>query len=251
MRAAWILLLGLFVACAPKTPTPESDPFALPGERGSEGPGIVHTFVAGESWESLAEDYYGKPRKADDLRRANSQIRTVPLPGDEVFIPLSTRERQAFQRRAEARAPYNRGLELAGREAYPEAIIQFRAAIGIHKGFAAAHYNLGLVYSRIGQLDLAAEALAKATKHAPGRADYHYARGTVELDRGKERGAEKAFRRALDQDFRHLPSLYALASLLSEQGREKTARPFWRRYLELDPDGLRATEARRHLEGGP
>ena len=71
---------------------------------------------------------------------------------------------------------------------------------------------------------------------APQRADYHYARGTVALDRGKRRGAEKAYRRALDRDNEHLPSLYALARLLSDQGRAKKARPFWQRYLELDPD---------------
>jgi len=252
LLGAVLAALLLAAACSPKGP-PEPDPFALPGEASApEEPGLRHVVAGGETWASLAEDYYGDPRRAGRLRRANEGLAAALSPGDEVFVPLSRRQRAAFERRAEARAPYNRGLEQARRGDYPDAILAFEEALRVDPGLAAAHYNLGLVYQRTGRLPLAAQFLGRAAQLQPYRAAYHYAHGAALAELGRPRTAERAFHRALDQDPRHLPSLYALASSLEARGRGREARRYWRRYLELDPDSVWGREARDRLAGeGP
>jgi len=247
--AALVLLL---LACAPKGPPPGRDPYALPGEEQASGPGLSHQVAEGESWERLAEDYYGDPRRAEGLRRANqAPAGTQPAPGSTIFVPLNSKERDALRRRSEARAAYNRGLASAEAGDYADAILQFRAALERDEDFAAAHYNLGLVYRRSGQLERAVSALGRAVRLLPGRAEYHYALGATDYELGRLDEAEGAFRRALDADDAHLASLHALARLLDESGRRDEARELWRRYLMLDPDSLRGDQARRRLEENP
>ncbi|MBN2171312.1 MAG: tetratricopeptide repeat protein [Candidatus Krumholzibacteriota bacterium] len=247
LLGAGLAALLLAAACAPKGP-PEGNPFALPGEATATGePGLRHVVAAGETWASLAEDYYGDPRRGGSLRRANGDPAEALSPGDEVFVPMSRRQRAAFERRAEARAPYNRGLELARRGDYPDAILAFEEALRIDPELAAALYNLGLVYQRTERLPLAVQFLDRAARMQPYRAGYHYALGAALAGLDRPRMAERAFHRALDQDPRHLPSLYALASSLEARGRHDEARRHWLRYLELDPDSVWGREARERL----
>jgi len=212
---------------------------------------VTHVVAPGETWASLAEDYYGRESRARELRRANPGLDAALVSGQEIFVPLDAGERDAFARRSRARAPYNRGLDFAQAGAYPDAIVQFLEAIAIDGDFAAAHYNLGLVYRRAGRLELALESLSSAVRLRRGRADYHFARAVALKELGRTRDAERGLRRALDRDGSHLPALHALARLLDERGKRRDAARYWRRVLALDPGGPRGEEARLRLEGAP
>jgi tetratricopeptide (TPR) repeat protein len=216
-------------------------PFVLPGEEPRREPGLVHVVKPGETWAALAEDYYGDPERARGLRRANPDNAEEPAAGDAIFIPFTERERSAYGERAEARAPYNRGLELARSGDYPDAILKFEEAIEHDPRLARAHYNLGLVYQRAGEARRAVSSLEKAAELAPS-ADYRYALGLALHEVGEMGKSERAFRGALELDPGHLASLYALARALQERESGEADR-YWRAVLDRDPDGARGREA--------
>ncbi len=254
MRAVRILPLLLFVllpACGPWSPPPETDPYALPGEEQTGRSGLEHVVLPGESWESLAVDYYGDAGRAGRLRRINDRRKLSLAPGGRVFIPLDVEERRAFEERARARAPYNKGLELARAGRFPDAILQFREALRLDPGLARAHYNLGLVYLRGGRPALALEALTRACELDRRAPAYFHAQGSALAAMGRPKQAEDLYRRALRIDDEHLPSIYALANSLELRGREREARRYWSRYLRLDPDSRRGEEAAFRLERRP
>ena len=250
-RGALLAALALALAlqgCSSRKRDAHS-PYALPEEMTGREPGIRATLDETTTWEALAEAYYGDRGRARGLRRANRALGDTPAAGDRVFVPMDERERAAFEERATARAPYNRGLESARRGDYPAAILQFQEALRIDPRLARAQYNLGLVYLRAGRPAEAADALERAAD-MQSSADTHYALGSARLDQGDPRRAERAFRKAVDVDPWHLPSLYALARLVqSDDPRE--AAELWRRVLALDPHGPRGEEAARALGLAP
>ncbi len=246
-----LLLVILMSACASRSGSPRLDPYALPGEIQSGRSGLVHEVLVGESWESLAEDYYGDAGRAGRLRRDNLRRGQTLSPGATIFVPLDTDERRAFEERARARAPYNKGVEYARAGSFPEAALQFREALQIDPGLDRAHYNLGLVYLRGGRPALALEALNQACDLERREPTYFHARGGALAELGRPKEAEKSYRRALKIDDEHLPSLHALARSLDARGREREARRYWSRYLNLDPGSSRGEEAARRLGSLP
>lgn len=251
--ARGVLLVALALALAMPSCSSRKrgthSPYALPEEGTRREPGIRATLDEPSTWEALAEAYYGDRGEARRLRRANRALGEAPKAGDRVFVPMDERERLAFEERATARGPYNRGLELARRGDYPAAILQFREALRIDPHLARAQYNLGLVYLRAGRPGEAAETLERAAD-LQATAETYYALGSARLEQADARHAERAFRRAIDEDPWHLPSLFALARLLqSDEPRE--AAELWRRVLALDPHGPRGEEAGRALGLSP
>lgn len=250
-RIAVVLLPLVLFACAPKTPAPAVDPYALPGESVARPPGLLHEVSAGESWRTLAENYYGDADRAGRLRRVNRRLKGSLEPGLTVFVPLDADERRAFEDRARARAPYNKGLELARAGDFPAAILQFREALSLDPRLARAHYNLGLVYRRSGRPALALESLARACELERKSPDYLYALGSILAELGRPREAEKRYGRALNVEPFHLPSLYALARSLDARGKHRQAETHWRRIQALAPESVRGQEAARRLGMSP
>lgn len=251
-----LALLGLALAlpaCSQKGRTPQGSTTPPPGrprvesprETARREPGVAHVVQPGETWNGLAEDYYGDAARARGLQRANPDNAAAPAPGDTLFIPFTEREREAYAARAKARGPYNEGLTLAQRGEYPDAILKFEEAIAQDPKLARAHYNLGLVYQRAGEARRAASCLQKACDLAPS-ADYRYALGLAQREIGEMGKAERSFRAALELDPDHLPSLYALARSLDERESGEAAR-YWRRVLDRDPEGARGREAAEAL----
>lgn len=84
----------------------------------------------------------------------------------------------------------------------------------------AAWADLGLLYLRQRQFELAAENLEKARQLAPGDAGLYVLFGKLESSRGNYAGAIKHFRRAVELDGRNLKALYALAGEVEREGAE-------------------------------
>jgi len=109
------------------------------------------------------------------------------------------------------------GLVLAGRSAWAEARKHFAAAVGANPEFdAMASYQAGLAALHLSDLQ----------------------------------GAEQAFRAATETNPRLAMPWYLLGQLLRE-GDPRASRDALRRFLELQPRGAEADEARRLLEGRP
>src|ERR687885_1707111 len=105
----------------------------------------------------------------------------------------------------------------------------------------AAWADLGLLYLRQRQFDLAASNLERARTLAPDNAALYVLLGKLESTRGNSAEAAKQFRRASELDPRNLKALYALAGEVEREGGEGAEEEVLRlleKILEVQPDNL-------------
>jgi Tfp pilus assembly protein PilF len=105
----------------------------------------------------------------------------------------------------------------------------------------AAWADLGLLYLRQRQFELAAQHFERALSLAPDDARMHVLSGQLEVARGDSAAAVKHFRRAAELDPRNLKALYALAEEVGREGGEAgegEVLGLLRRVLEVQPDNL-------------
>src|SRR5919198_674798 len=105
----------------------------------------------------------------------------------------------------------------------------------------AAWADLGLLYLRQRQFDLAAANLEKARTLAPDNAALYVLTGKLESTRGNSAEATRQFRRAAELDPRNLKALYALAGEVEREGGEGAEEEVLRlleKILEAQPDNL-------------
>lgn len=210
---------------------------------------LRHVVAEDETLADLADDYYGNPRRAGDIRRFNDIDRgDAPAPGTELRIPMTPRDMETLERRRAARIPYNEGLELVADGDYLDASVRFREAVELDARFAEARYNLGAVYQRMGTYEKAFDEFEEAAQLRPDNADYRFAAGGARFHLEQYDRAVREFRRALDIDPFHLRARYSLAAALEKLGRTRDAREQWRHYLKLDDDSAWADKARARLE---
>ncbi|MET0622318.1 MAG: FG-GAP-like repeat-containing protein [Pyrinomonadaceae bacterium] len=104
----------------------------------------------------------------------------------------------------------------------------------------AAWADLGLLYMRQRQFDLAAEKLEKARQLAPESASVHVLLGQLESGRGNYAESAKQFRRASELDPRNLKALYALSREVGREGEggEAEELSLLQKILEVEPRNL-------------
>ncbi len=104
----------------------------------------------------------------------------------------------------------------------------------------AAWADLGLLYMRQRQFDLAAANLEKARQLAPENATLHVLLGQLESARGNYAEAVKQFGRATELDARHLKALYALSREVGREGEggEEEELRLLQKILEVEPRNL-------------
>lgn len=210
---------------------------------------LTHEAAYGETMAEIADDYYGDPSRADDIRDFNDYEKgQEPVEGVALRVPMTPEDMRKLAIRREARVPYNRALDLVTRGKYLDAVIDFDAAIETDPSFADAYFNLGVTLQKVKSHEKALEALGKASKLRPGNAAYQYAIGSSHFYLEDYDKAIRAFRRALEADPRHAKAQYSLALSLERDGREVDARAAWQRYLELDNHSDWADRARARLE---
>jgi tetratricopeptide (TPR) repeat protein len=137
-------------------------------------------------------------RTGEQGREFTSKPQQVP----EVISPLSTASR-GFPGRGDeadwvkATAFYNEGNTLRKAAQYDEAIIKYRAAIGLYPFDADFYHNLGLALKKKGDLASAEMAYRKALELSPGDWDTWYNLGSVLYDLHRFAEARQAFLTAL------------------------------------------------------
>jgi tetratricopeptide (TPR) repeat protein len=210
---------------------------------------VTHRVAQGETWRSLARDFYGDERRAESLARDNGMDASVePRPGSGVRVFLSERDAKRAKARLEAAREYNTGLDFAAEGNYAAAIGRFEEAVKLDPGLVDASYNLAIAYEKLGYHEKASAILGDLVTVAPENAAYRYALGASRYGAGDLEGAERAFRSALHVEPDHRKSLYSLAVVLEKRGSTGEAKERFRRYLALDSEGEWADSARAHLE---
>ena len=210
---------------------------------------VTHEARYGETWESIAGDFYGDGSRAEALARYNeSDPLAPPEPGEGVRIPLSKGDVRSLRSKLDAVEIYNEGLDLASQGDYAGAVERFRNALDRDSGFADASFNLAVTYRKLGLHDRAATVLENLVTRHPENPDYLFALGHARFSSGELGVAEMCFHEALSIDPGHLKSLFALATALEKEGKIEKARDRLVEYLIRDPDGEWAAEARSRVE---
>jgi tetratricopeptide (TPR) repeat protein len=209
---------------------------------------ILHRVGEDESLEDIAENYYGNPNRADDLREYNELGAGAPGSGMYIHIPLTRAELRALERREQARVPYNEGLKLAARGAYVDAVERFKTALSVDPDFLDARYNLGVTYQNMKAYDQALEQYKKLARERKDEPKYIFAAGYCHFYMDRYDQAVKWFDKVLALDPDHAQAQFALAATYEKQGDAAQARKAWRRYLEIDGGSEWAVEARKRLE---
>ena len=210
---------------------------------------VTHEVRYGETWESIATDFYGGAERAEALARYNGRDPLLqPEPGAGVRIPLSRGDVRTLRSRLDAVEIYNEGLDLASQGDYAGAVESFRGALERDSDFADASFNLAVTYRKLGLHDKAATVLEDLVMRHPENPEYLFALGHARFSSGELAGAERSFLGALSADPGHLKSLFALAAVLEKEGKTEKARDRFVEYLIRDPEGEWAEEARSRVE---
>ena len=202
-----------------------------------------------DGWSDLSERFFGDGSRAARIAADNGfDPSEPPAPGDRVVVSIRSDELEVVRAMAEARGPYNRGVELMQTQgSEQEALEAFERALERAPFFVDARYNLGLVLLRIGEPERARAHLERVAAERPGDKDARYAHAAAHFHSGDYAGAidELEAALALDPEFLRARWTYALA--LQRSGRVQQARRQWEAYLERDDSSGWADQARQHL----
>jgi tetratricopeptide (TPR) repeat protein len=220
-----------------------------PPSRESLGQVITHRVETGETWESLARDFYGDAGRARELAQDNgTALAEAPIAGSAVRVLLTAREVASVRRRLDAAREYNAGLDLAASGAYAEAVTRFEESLKLDPELSDASFNLAIAYEKLGFHERAIDILRDLVSRSPGNVDYLYALGASRFAAGDLGGARRAFGEVLDRDSTNRKALFSLGVVCEKTGKLDEAKRRFERYLELDPEGEWAHAARSHLE---
>ncbi len=112
---------------------------------------------------------------------------------------------------------------------------------------AAAHYQEGLAYERLGRLDPAYTKLQLACVLQPQDPKMALALGVVALRLGKDEMAQRSLENSITYDANSIASYYVLALLYEKQKSWNRAIDSWNRFLELNRDDALKIEAQKHI----
>jgi tetratricopeptide (TPR) repeat protein len=239
IRLVYILLAAVLVfsSCARRGTVPSR------GERV-----VMHEVKSGETLESIAEDYYGNPSRAEKLMKENNLGSYKVAEGAVVRVLLSPQDVEQLKIRKIARVPYNEGLEFASRGSYLEAIGRFQDAISTDPRFVDARYNLGVTYEKMKAYRKALPQFEEIVRLRPTNYVYRFALGNCYFHMQQYDKAVDAFAAVVKLEPEHPQARYSLAAALEKLGRKKEALEAWEEYLRLDSTSEWAREARRRLE---
>ena len=210
---------------------------------------VTHRVEQGETWRTIARDFYGDEDRAADLARDNGMDASAgPRAGSAVRVFLSERDVKRMRSRLDAAREYNAGLDLAAAGNYAAAVGRFEESIKLDPDLADASYNLALAYARLAYHKKAASILEDLVSVDPRNVPYRYALGVSLFGAGDLKGAEEAFLAVLAAEPSHRKALFSLAVAQEKRGAVERAADAFRRYLAIDSDGEWADAARTHLD---
>jgi tetratricopeptide (TPR) repeat protein len=210
---------------------------------------VTHQVRAGETWQSIAHDFYGDRTRSGELASFNGMQETrPPAVGAGVRVPLSRADLRLLERKLDAVSAYNRGIELASAGNFGEAVEQFQRALSIDPQMLDASFNLAVTYQKLGLNVKAIPLLRSLVEREPEHAAYLFALGHSLFHAGAYGEAKDVFGRTLEIDPTHRRALFSLAVVHEKRGERDEALRRWNEYLALDPEGAWADEARERRD---
>ncbi len=190
--------------------------------------------------ETLAPE----PPEADDDPSPDPPSREPAAPSDS----LNLRSTSRIDRQAAAQA-YQRAKSFLNQQDWDRAIYHYKRAVENNPGLVNAYYNLGVAYQQQGDATRAADAYREALKRNPRMSNARYNLALIQYRRDQTDPAIDQLNKLLERDPDYAGAHYLLGMLRAAQpGREAEARQHYRRYLDLEPNGRLADQARRWLE---
>jgi tetratricopeptide (TPR) repeat protein len=242
---ALLLTLLLAAGCAKKVTLPIGE--EPPVRDGNHF--IDHTVAEGESLAQVADNYYGDPALAGRIAQDNDMADSGRImPGSLLRLWFDDGEWASARKRASALEPYNKGVDLFGKDRLAEAEKQFGLAVETAPDLVAAKYNLALVLLKRGKSEQALVLLEELTAKRPQDTDFLFARGNALFQSTRFDEAVVQFRAALQVDPSLKRAAFGLARSLQEGQHPEQAITAWQHYLELDGTSSWAAAARRHLK---
>jgi tetratricopeptide (TPR) repeat protein len=246
MKLLYLMLICCnvcFMCCAKSKSLPPPAP-------GPElGQVMTHRVTRGETWQSIARDFYGDEGRARELAQDNgSDLLIGPREGSTIRVLLAAHEGEEVKAKLEASRVYNEGLDLASAGSYAEATIKFQQALKLNPHLHDASFNLAIAYQKLGYHRKAIDILRDLLIVVPGNTDYKYALGASLFASGEVADARRTFSDVLDKDPTNRKALFSYAVACEKTGKYDQARDSFERYLQLDPQGEWAESARSHLE---
>jgi Tfp pilus assembly protein PilF/peroxiredoxin len=162
-----------------------------------------------------------------DLRRLdrspeNRLQRSIPFPGEFYAAPPG---RNFFQF----------GIYFSEKGFDAPAIAAFEETVRVSPNFAKAHYNLGTLHLRAGNVEGGRASLERAVELEPDYAEAHNNLGALAAQAGQLESALRHFQRALQAQPDIPDALNNLGYLYLQLGRPREAEPLLMRALDLDP----------------
>lgn len=209
----------------------------------------THRVGAGETWGSIARDFYGDEGRGAELARSNGMDPAVPpRAGAAVRMALSERDVERMRRRLEAARAYNEGLDRAAEGNYGAAVERFREARTLDPSFADASFNLAIAYGKLGEHGAAVRILRPLVAASPGSAAYRYALGAAWFAAGDLEAAGTVFADLLAREPGHRGALFSLAAVCERAGRREEALRRYEAFLASGPGDEWAAAARERIE---
>ena len=142
----------------------------------------------------------------------------------------------------EAMEWFRKGEDLVGtsEQFSPRQAEYFERAVQLSPNFAAARYNLALVYFKLNQMDRALVQLEALVKLAPDDVGGYLLRGRLRKSRGEWDGAASDFGQVVRLQPDHHRAWALLGEVRYEQGHFSEALPALQQVLQLHPDSLEA-----------
>ncbi|MBI3203117.1 MAG: tetratricopeptide repeat protein [Myxococcales bacterium] len=128
-----------------------------------------------------------------------------------------------------------------------EAESLYLQAIELDPWLAIAYTNLGNVRFRRGDADAAEVLYRRALEIDVRQPEAQYNLGYVMLERGHPELSIPLFHGALESDSNFADAYFNLAMAYEQVGETGKARPFWKSYIALEPQGTWTEIAKRHL----
>jgi tetratricopeptide (TPR) repeat protein len=209
----------------------------------------LYTVQPGETLHDLAERTYGDRSLGWPLAVVNElPDPSMVEPGTSVYIPNDPRILASMAAgRAAAKRPYNRGTYLMELGRDREAIGQLERALATAPETVTPRYHLGVALLRQGHIEDATRELEEVVRRRPLDKDFRYALGCAYLKQGAFKPALRQFDQALRFDPVNAPAQFGRALVLHRLDERDDAARAWQRFLELNPDGPWAEQARDYL----
>jgi len=128
-----------------------------------------------------------------------------------------------------------------------EAESLYLQALDLDPWLAIAYTNLGNVRFRRGDPEAAEVLYRRALEIDPRQPEAQYNLGYVMLERGHPELSIPLFHGALESDSKFADAYFNLAMAYEQVGETGKARPYWKSYIALEPQGTWTEIAKRHL----